>query len=126
LLSLMFHGRVELARVGGYIRASAKPLELGIYDRGGVSYLSCARGSCISCFGEGGGIHHRMHGVLRAGIWCADTSTSLLPAAVLKLGTASLDSIGDLAYDSIRDPVRDLLFPSPAAIGLGGGSSGPG
>jgi hypothetical protein len=45
-LSLLFHGGVELARVSGYASASAKSHESGVYDRDGVSYLSCARGSC--------------------------------------------------------------------------------
>jgi hypothetical protein len=49
-LYLMFNGGVEFARVRGYARAPAKPHESGIYDYGGVSYLSCARGFYVSCF----------------------------------------------------------------------------
>jgi hypothetical protein len=44
-LSLSFHGGVELAHVGGHVRALAKSHKSGVYDRGGVGYLSCARGS---------------------------------------------------------------------------------
>jgi hypothetical protein len=41
-LSLLFHGGVGLAHVGGHARTPAKPGKSGVYDRGGVSYLSCA------------------------------------------------------------------------------------
>jgi hypothetical protein len=61
-LSILFHGGLELARVEGYERAPAKPHESGVYDRSLVSYLSCARGSCISC--SDGGIHRGVHDVL--------------------------------------------------------------
>jgi hypothetical protein len=63
-LSLLFHGGVELARVGGYARAPTKPHESGIYDHDGVSYLSCARGLCVSCSGGGGGVCHVVPDIL--------------------------------------------------------------
>jgi hypothetical protein len=31
-----------LARIGSHARAPTKPSKLGVYDSGGVSYLSCA------------------------------------------------------------------------------------
>jgi hypothetical protein len=40
--SLLFHGGVKLIYIRGYARAPAKSHESGVYDRGGVSYLSCA------------------------------------------------------------------------------------
>jgi hypothetical protein len=80
-LFLLFHGRVELAHIGGYARAPTKSHELGVYGRGRVSYLSCARGSCISC--SSGGIRHGIRCILRARIWCAFTSISFLAATVL-------------------------------------------
>jgi hypothetical protein len=49
-----------------------------------------------------------VHDVLRVGIWCAITSISSLPAAVLWLGATSLDSIGERAYGGIHDPVQGL------------------
>jgi hypothetical protein len=48
-LFLLFYGRVELACIRGHARTSTKPHKLGDYYCGGVSYLSCAWGSCISC-----------------------------------------------------------------------------
>jgi hypothetical protein len=102
-LSILFHGRVKLAHVGGYARAPAKPHELEVYDCGGLSYLSCARGSYISY--SDGGICRSVHGVLRAGIWCTITSISLLLAMVLRLGAASLDSFRDPAYGVLCDLV---------------------
>jgi hypothetical protein len=48
-LSLLFHGGVDLAHIGGHARAPAKPRESEVYDRDRISYLSCARGSYISC-----------------------------------------------------------------------------
>jgi hypothetical protein len=63
-LSLLFHGGVGLAHVGGHARAHAKSRKLGVYDNGGVSYLSCAQRSCISS--PDGGIRHGVCGVLRA------------------------------------------------------------
>jgi hypothetical protein len=54
-LSLLFIGGVELAHDGGYARAPTKPHELGVYDHGGVSYLSCAQESYISCSDGGWG-----------------------------------------------------------------------
>jgi hypothetical protein len=60
--SLLFHDRVELAHVRGYTRALAKPHESGVYDCSGVSYLSYAQGSCISC--SSGAIRRGVHGVL--------------------------------------------------------------
>jgi hypothetical protein len=87
-LFLLFHGGVKLAHIGGYVRAPAKSRESGVYDHGGVSYLLCARGSCISY--SGGWISHGMCGVLRVTFWCAFASISPLDAAVLQLGAASL------------------------------------
>jgi hypothetical protein len=101
-LSLMFHGRVELVHVRGYARAPTKPHELGVYDHGRVSYLSCAQGSYISCSGRG--IRHGVHGVLRVDIWCAITAISPLPTMVLWLGSASLDSFDDPTYCGLCDP----------------------
>jgi hypothetical protein len=39
-LSLFFHGRVELACIGGHTRTPAKPHKSGVYNYGEVSYLS--------------------------------------------------------------------------------------
>jgi hypothetical protein len=97
------------SRVGphwSYARAHAKSHESGVYDHGGVSYLSCARGFCISC--SNGRVHHGVCGVLRVRIWCAFTSISPLAATILWLGAASLDSFGDPAYSGLRNPVRGL------------------
>jgi hypothetical protein len=80
-LSLMFHGGVRLARVGGHVRAPTKSHKVGLYNSGGVSYLWCARGPCVSSADRG--IRRCMHGILRAVIWCAIASISPLPAAVL-------------------------------------------
>jgi hypothetical protein len=52
-LSLVFHGRVGLTCVGGHTRAPAKSRKSGVYDGGGVSYLSYAQGPCISSPGGG-------------------------------------------------------------------------
>jgi hypothetical protein len=60
-LSLPFHGGVKLAHIEGHAGASTKPHESGVYDHDGVSYLLCARGSCISC--SDGGICHGMWGI---------------------------------------------------------------
>jgi hypothetical protein len=38
-------------------------------------------------------------------MWCAITPISLLPAIVLRLGVASCDSLGDIAYGDLRDPM---------------------
>jgi hypothetical protein len=102
-LSLMFHGRVGLDRIGGHIRAPKKPCESGVYDSGGGSYLSCARRSHVPYSSEE--IHCGVRDVLRVRIWCAIPPISLLLAAVLRLGAASFDSFGDLAYGGLRDPV---------------------
>jgi hypothetical protein len=51
-LFLLSHGGVKLACIEGYARAYAKPRKSGVYDSGRVCYLSCARGSCISCSDE--------------------------------------------------------------------------
>jgi hypothetical protein len=61
-LSLLFHSGVGLAHVGGHARAPGEPGKSGAYDRGGVGYLSCAQGFCISS--SGGGIRHGVHGIL--------------------------------------------------------------
>jgi hypothetical protein len=60
--SLLFHGRVGLVRVSGHARAHVKPCVSGVYDGGKVSYLSCARKSCVPC--SDGGIHRGVCGVL--------------------------------------------------------------
>jgi hypothetical protein len=104
--SLLIHGGVGLDRIGGHARAHAKPRESGVYDSSGVGYMSCVQGSCIPC--SAGGIRHGVRGVLRARIQCAITLISLLSVAVLWLGAASLDPLGDLAYGGFCDPVRDL------------------
>jgi hypothetical protein len=104
LLSLLFHGRVELACIRGYAIAPTKPHKLGVYYSGGASYLSCSDGSCISC--SSGGIHRGVHGILRARIWCAFTLILPLADVVLRLGAASLDLFGDPAYSDLHDPVR--------------------
>jgi hypothetical protein len=101
--SLLFHGGVGLVHVGGHIRAPAKPCESGVYDNDGVSYLLCARRSCIPR--SSGGIRRGVRSILRARIGCAIPLISLLLAAVLRLGPASFDSFGDLAYGDLRDPV---------------------
>jgi hypothetical protein len=105
-LSLLFHGGFELAYIVGHVRTPAKPRKLGVYDCGGVSYLLCGRGSDISCSDRG--IHHSVHGILSARIWCAFTSISPLAATVLLLGAASLDPFRDTAYSGLRDPMRGL------------------
>jgi hypothetical protein len=101
--SLMFYGRVGLVRIGGHARAPAKSCESRVYDNDRVSYLSCAQRSRVPC--SSGGIRHSVHDILRVRIWCVIPPISLLLAAVLWLGAASLDSFGDLAYGSLRDPV---------------------
>jgi hypothetical protein len=53
----------------------------------------------------GGGVRHGVRDVLRGRIRCAIPAISSLLDAVLQLGNASLDSFGDLAYGSLRDPV---------------------
>jgi hypothetical protein len=93
-------------RIGGHARAPAKPHESGVYDNGGVGYMSCARGFCVSYYD--GGIQHAMHDVLRVRICCAITPISLLSAAVLWPGAASLNSLGDLAFGRLCDPMRGL------------------
>jgi hypothetical protein len=40
MLSLLFHGGVELTCVGGHARAPRKSHKLGMYDIGGASYQS--------------------------------------------------------------------------------------
>jgi hypothetical protein len=75
-LSLLFHGGVGLVHVCSHARAPAKPYDPRVYDSGGVSYLSCARRSCIPY--SGGGIRHGICGVLRARIQCAVPPISLL------------------------------------------------
>jgi hypothetical protein len=94
--SLLNHGGVGLSRIGRHARAPVKPHESGIYDSGRAGYLPCAQGSCIPYSG-GGGIPCGVHGILRAGIWCAITLISPLNVVVLWLGTAALDPLGDLA-----------------------------
>jgi hypothetical protein len=49
-----------------------------------------------------------VHDVLRVVIWCAITLISPLPAVVLRLGAASLDSVGDSASGGLCDTVRGL------------------
>jgi hypothetical protein len=46
-----------------------------------------------------------MHGILRAGIWCAITMISPLVTAVLWLGIASLEPLEDLTHGGLCDPV---------------------
>jgi hypothetical protein len=65
--------------------------------------LPRAGGSCIPRSGEG--IRHGMHGILRAGIWCAITMISPLVTAVLWLGIASLEPLEDLTHGGLCDPV---------------------
>jgi hypothetical protein len=103
--SLLNHG-VGLVCVGGYARAPIKSHESEVYDSGGARGLPRARGSHVPCFE--GGIGRGIHNVLRAGIWCAITSISLLFVVVLWLGTSSLDPLEDLTYGSLIDPVRGL------------------
>jgi hypothetical protein len=91
-LSLLSHGRVNLASVGGHTRASTKPRESGLYDRSRVSYLSSTRRSFIYC---SGGIRCGVCGALRATILCAITSVSLLATVVLWHGATSLVSSWD-------------------------------
>jgi hypothetical protein len=49
-----------------------------------------------------------MRSILRARIQCAITPISLLSTVVLRPGAESLDPLGDLASDSLHDPVRGL------------------
>jgi hypothetical protein len=58
-----------LAHVGGHASAPAKPHDSGVFDHGGVGYLSCAQGYFTSY--SGGGIHRGVHGSLRMRIRCA-------------------------------------------------------
>jgi hypothetical protein len=74
-----------LGRVRDHTRAPITLHKSGVYDSGGVSYMS--------------------RGVLRVGIRCGMTSISPLPATVLRLRDTSLDSFVDPAYDSLRDPM---------------------
>jgi hypothetical protein len=97
--SLPSHGGVRLICVRGYARASAKPHESGVYNGIRARDLPHARGSLIPCCD--GGIHRGMCGILRAGIWCVVTPMSPLFVAVLRLGTSSLDPLGDLTYGGL-------------------------
>jgi hypothetical protein len=66
---LLFHGGIVLGHVGGHASAPAKPHDSGVFDHGGVGYLSCAQGYFTSY--SGGGIHRGVHGSLRTRIQCA-------------------------------------------------------
>jgi hypothetical protein len=68
LLSLLFHGGVEVAYIRGYARAPVKPRNSGVYDSDRVCYLSYARGSCISCSGGGDTSWHS---------WCSMSEDSM-------------------------------------------------
>jgi hypothetical protein len=62
-----------------------------------------------------------MHGVLRAGIWCAITPFSPLFVVVLHLGTLSLDPLRDLTHGSLCDPTRGLsrvIFSRYRVLGI--------
>jgi hypothetical protein len=83
-----------LSHVRGHARAPTKPHKLGVYNSGGICYLSCARRSCVPS--SSGGIRHGVRCVLRVRICCAITLISPLPTVVLRLGAAS--------HDSLRDP----------------------
>jgi hypothetical protein len=52
-LPFLFHGGVGLACIGGHPVVPTKPCEYGVYDSGGVCYLSCACGPYISCSNKG-------------------------------------------------------------------------
>jgi hypothetical protein len=52
---LQIYGGVGLDHIGCHARPPAKPHESGVYDSGGVGYLSCIRGSRVPSSGEGGG-----------------------------------------------------------------------
>jgi hypothetical protein len=52
-----------------------------------------------------GGVHRGLSNVLRAGVRCAITLISLLFAAVLWPGAASLDPLEDLAHSVLCDHV---------------------
>jgi hypothetical protein len=54
---------------------------------------------------SGGVIRHGMCGTLRVRVWCAITPISPLSVVVLRLGTASLDPLKDLAHGSLCNPV---------------------
>jgi hypothetical protein len=54
-----------------------------VYDHRGVSYLSHARGSYISCSDGRGEVCHDVHGVIRVRIWRAIASIYMLLAMVL-------------------------------------------
>jgi hypothetical protein len=99
--SPLVHGGLRLDHIRGHARALAKPRESGLYDSSGVSYLSCARRSCVLYFG--GGICRGVHGILCSWIRCAITLISPLLAAILWLGAASLDSFADPAYGGLHD-----------------------
>jgi hypothetical protein len=102
-LSLPIHGGFGLDRVGGHTRAPTKPCESGVYDSGGVGYLSYVRESYVPC--SSGGIRRGVCGALGVRIWCVIVAISPLSAAVLWPGAALLDPLGDLAYGGFCDPV---------------------
>jgi hypothetical protein len=102
--SPLIYDGVVLDRIRGQARAPTKTYKSGVYDSSGVSYLLCARRSCILC--SGGGIRCGVHGVLQWRVRCAITLISLLLAIVLWLGAASHDFLGDPTYGGLRDPVR--------------------
>jgi hypothetical protein len=104
--SLLIHGGVGLDCVGGHARAPTKPCESGVYDDGGACDLSCTRGSRAPPPHSGEGIRCAMHGILRAGLWCAIIPNS--PLVDAQPGTASLDPLGDLAHGSLCYPMRGL------------------
>jgi hypothetical protein len=99
----MTHVTVVLDHIKGHVRAPTKFRESGVYDSIRVGYLSFAQGSCVPCSDRG--IRRGVCGVLRARIRCAITLIPPLSAAILWPKTTSLDPLGDLTYDSLRDPM---------------------
>jgi hypothetical protein len=104
-LSLPFHGRVELARVGGHARAPANSLSHGYMTTVELATCRVPEDPASPALA---GRHHGVRGVLRVRIWCAFASISLLAAIVLWLGAAPLYSFRDPTYSGLRDPMRGL------------------
>jgi hypothetical protein len=103
LLSLLFYGRVELARVGGHARAPAKPRKLGYMTA--IELATCGVPVDPTSPASVGGIRHVVRAVLRGRIWCAFTLIPPLAAVVIRLEATSLTPFGDPAYSSLCDHV---------------------
>jgi hypothetical protein len=101
--SPLIHGGVRLDRVRGHARAPAKSRMSGVYDSGRVSYLLCDL-KILHLLLWRRDTSWRARRSLSKDSVCHHTDFST-PTAVLWLGVASLDSLGDPAYGGLRDPV---------------------